>query len=112
SCSLMLLLPCSRNDCLSAGHSSRDSREDFPFLPTRRAAEKFPQQPWELSLEEECFNQYATQRHRRHHMQEREVSIMRRPDRKRNRPCRPKFLLVLVLLTVLMPFPTFAMERN
>lgn len=37
---------------------------------------------------------------------------MRRPDRKRHRQYRPKFLLVLILLTVLLPFPTFAMERD
>jgi hypothetical protein len=37
---------------------------------------------------------------------------MMRPGRKRNIHCRPKFLLALVLLTVLMPFPTFAMERD
>jgi len=37
---------------------------------------------------------------------------MMRPGRKRSLQCRPKFLLALVLLTVLMPFPTFAMERD
>ncbi len=37
---------------------------------------------------------------------------MMRQSRKRKKQRRPVFLLALVLLTVLMPFPTFAMERD